>query len=419
MVVVAVGTFAYVAAQPRPARADATLDLLPTASVGITSNANLVTGGQRDEFMLLSALGRLRLRAPRATAIFGSRLSYTHFFQGNGTDGGSAELSVLSTFTLTPALELHLMGAGVLSRTSHVGTLGLVTPQAATAGATVYLSLNAGEELIWDAVPNWRFVELFTFGRVSYPFSDPLPNQRAVTTLTGGGRIEHTRQLNTFFLDARVTQLFLGPTLALDLTPVAADTSLLGQALLGWRRQLSEAWTTDLAGGIAYLSNGAGADVYSPAAMGGLGYRHRIWYATLEVSRLPMVNMLTAMATLSDQAYLRLTLPLSQREAAAISGIASYIYARGADAQGNLSRAYDQQSVGARASMLLGRLPLSGSIEYTYIHQNGGPGVAAPVADLDRHLVLISVTGAISFGPNTPPLLDSGRMQAGDQPQEQ
>ena len=146
-----------------------------------------------------------------------------------------------------------------------------------------------------------------------------------------------------------------------------------------------------------------------------LGYRHLTWFATLEASQLPVVNLLTALATINDEAFLRLTLPLSERAAAAVSGFVGFIYARAADLDGNLARAYDQQSAGARVSALIGHLPLSASIDYTFVHQDGGTAVGVTVPDLVRHTVMLSITGALWFGPNTPPLLEGGRLMQGAQ----
>jgi hypothetical protein len=394
------------------AHAETSIDLLPSLTAGLTSNATLESTGSADAFTILSALGRVQARGPRATAIVGTHLSLTHYFHTGAGSAGTAELLLQSTFTLTPALELRLFGTGTLSQVSQSATLGLLSPQATPGGTAVYLATNAGEDLSWELAPGWRLSEGFAFSRVSYPFDDQeTPGHRGIASLTGGGRIETQRVLSTFWLDGRATEIFFGHGQALDGTEQLAETSWLGQALLGWRRELSVDWSSDLEAGAAYMSNGAAPDIYVPAGHAALSYRRSTWNATLEAAQLPTVNMLTAQATINDQAYLRLVLPLSERELAAVAAIAGYIYARGADAQGNLYRAYDQQSLGARASMLIGRLPLSGSIEYTFVNQHGGAGLTgAPTPDLIRHTIMLTLTGALSWGPHTPPLLDSGRV---------
>ena len=227
-----------------------------------------------------------------------------------------------------------------------------------------------------------------------------------------GGRVDYAHVLDTFSLDLRATDFVTEASPATGSAPeIPGGQSLFAQALLGWRRDLSREWFSTLEAGAAYYSNGPGTDLYVPAGQAVLAYRLRTWFATLEASQIPVVNMLAALVTINDQAFLRLTLPVTERELVAVSAFAGYIYARGADAQANLSRAFDQQSVGARLSAMHDHLPLAVSIDYAFINQNGGPGVGGiAVPDLVRHTIMLSITSALSFGPNTPPLLESGRL---------
>ena len=60
------------------------MELSPTASAGITSNAQANSTGTADEVAGLSLVARLRHRGPRATYTLAYRLGLTHYFQGRG-----------------------------------------------------------------------------------------------------------------------------------------------------------------------------------------------------------------------------------------------------------------------------------------------------------------------------------------------
>lgn len=393
------------------ANAETTFDLLPTATVGVTTNATAVVNGARDEFSIIGATGRLQHRAARSTHSLSYRLGYTKYFQGNGTDTLTNELLGQSSFDLARALELRLNAGAVLSRTSQAGTLGLLVPQASATGSAMFLATTAGEEMAYAPTARWRFSESFTYSRVNYLFVDPAPNRRPSTSLTGGGRVDWLHALDTYSLDARVTDFITTDIAATATTPeLNGGHMLLAQALLGWRRELSLAWSAELQGGAAFLSNGPNPDLYVPAGIATVGFRRLTWFVTLQASQLPVVNLFQAFASVNDQASLRLTLPLDTRELTIVSAIGGVIYARAADAQGNLSRAYDQQTGGVRVSGRHPRLPLSAALEYLFIHQNGGPGVGIPVQDLIRHTFMLHLTAAFSWGPGTPPLLEGGRL---------
>jgi hypothetical protein len=396
---------------PQTVRADTTFELLPTATVGVTTNATAVVNGARDEFAILAALGRLQYRGARSTFNIGYRLGYTKYFQGNGTDTLVNELLGQSSFELARGLELRLNAGAILSRTSQLGTLGLLLPQASATGSAIYLATTAGQEVSYDPTPRWRLTESFTYTRVDYLFADPAPNRRPSTSLTGGGRVDWMRALDTYSFDVRITNFLLGPVPGTATTPALPEGSMvLGQALLGWRRELSIAWSAELQAGAAYLSNGPNADLYVPAGIATLGYRWQTWFATLQASQVPVANLFQAFASVNDQASVRLVLPLDKRELMMVAATGALIYARASDAQGNLSRAYDQQTAGARVSARHDRLPFAAALEYQFIHQNGGPGVGVPVGDLIRHVFMLHITGAFSWGPGTPPLLEGGRL---------
>ena len=395
---------------PGGAWADVNYELVPSLALGVTSNAQNQVFGTPDEFLSMSALGQVRQRGARETASLGYRLSLAHYFQGRGTDTVSNELLALSSFTLTSATELHLTATAVLSRTSQVGTLGLVAPQANATGSALFLSTGAGEELGWTGL-RWRLSQQLGASTLLYPGSDPAPNRRTVTVLTAGARADYTWPVDSLSLQLQVSEFLAEAAPASGmLAAVPALQAPLGQALLGWRHDLSVTFSFELQGGLAYYSNGAGADVLAPAGHAVVAYRLRTWFATIEAAQQPSVNMMTALASLNDEVFARLALPVDQRELIVVSGYAGFIYARTADANANLVRAYDQETVGGLVSVQFGHLPLAGSLEYNFVDQHGGPGVLISVPDLKRHVFMLHLTAALEFGPGTPPLSEAGRL---------
>jgi len=392
------------------ARADVNYELLPSLAAGATSNAQATVIGAPDYFLSMSCLGQVRQRGARETASIGYRLSLSHYFRGNGTDTVGNELLALAGFNLTAATELHLTASGVLSRTSQVGTLGLLEPQAATSGSSLFLSTNGGEELSWQG-NRWRLSENLGASTLIYPGSTPAPNRRNVTVLTGGARADYGWPVDALSLDVRVSQFFAEAAPAGNGLPAVDELATpYGTAMLGWRHDLTQELSFELQGGAAYYANNAGADVYAPAGRVFVAYRKRAYFATLEISQEPSVNLLTALVSLNDQAFVRLALPVDPRELIVVSGYAGAIYARTADANATLVRAYDQETVGALVSVQFGMLPLAGSLEYNFVDQHGGPGVIVPVPDILRHVFMLHLTAALEFGPGTPPLSEGGRL---------
>ena len=120
--------------------------------------------------------------------------------------------------------------------------------------------------------------------------------------------------------------------------------------------------------------------------------------------------MLTALASLNDQVFVRLALPVDTRELVVVSGYAGFIYARTADANANLVRAYDQETVGAILSVQFGLLPLAGSLDYNFVDQHGGPGVLIAVLDLQAPRVHAAPHRRAGVRSGTPPLSEGGRL---------
>jgi len=147
------------------ARAEVVYDLAPSAGVGITNNARLTSTPLADEFSLLTATAQVRYLGARANHTLGYRLGWTHYFEGNGLDNLSNELSVLSALMPAANMELHLGGSAILSRVSRLaitnpsagttaGAAPAPAPEAQVAGTNLFIGATATEEVIYR--PNAR-----------------------------------------------------------------------------------------------------------------------------------------------------------------------------------------------------------------------------------------------------------------------
>ena len=79
-------------------------------------------------------------------------------------------------------------------------------------------------------------------------------------------------------------------------------------------------------------------------------------------------NLFLGEATLNDQVLARFALPLTRAELVFVTGFASYIYARLANDQGTLGRAFDQRTAGAGISARVLSLPFVANLQYTIIY---------------------------------------------------
>jgi len=99
------------------ARSAVIYELVPSASVGVTSNALMTSVPIRDEFGVLAADGRVRFEGAQSVFGLGYTLGFTHYFEGHGIDTLSNALNVSETIHPSARLDLHFAGSSVLSRT--------------------------------------------------------------------------------------------------------------------------------------------------------------------------------------------------------------------------------------------------------------------------------------------------------------
>jgi hypothetical protein len=313
---------------------------------------------------------------------------------------------------LTPNLSLTLGASVVLSRTTGVTLLvspDVATPQGMLAVPLTYFSTGVTQALDYTATPRLAYAETLVFAQLRY-LTDAIaiPTATALTGRLKGG-LSFTR--DTFSLEGVLTDSYVpGTASAFGATGVFAHGNVfLASLLAGWRRELSMRWSTELQGGALAIFTLDGHSLIAPSGRAALEFRRMPWFTTLVVSQTPASNLFLGQVTVSDQALVRLALPLDIHELMVLSGVGGYTYARVADAEGRLVRGYDQWSAGASFAARLARLPLTGALEYSLAYQGGNTGSGGTIPSLVRQTVMLTVSGTFLFGPGTPPLFSGVR----------
>jgi hypothetical protein len=378
------------------ARAEVIYDVAPAAGVGYTNNprlapTNAVPPPEGDEMTIVSGSVRARYLGARSDYGAGYRLSWTHFLHHRGIDDLSNELSALGNLMLSSKLDLHLTASGVLSRTSRINTLNPaagVDPQGIVNGSYLFLGLNGSEELVYHPNARWQYTETIGATRVHYLDAGAPPDSLIVNFL---GRSDLITGIDSYSLQGNV-----GGT-------IANVNSVIAELLAGWRREISVQWTTELQLGVMGIFLPNRSPIIGPAGNATLGYRRILWFATLNLSRIPSPNVVLGSPTVNNQAVLRLTLPLTRDETAVVSGQAGYLFANPADAQ--FTRAFDQRTASVDLGSRFGKLPLYGTIEYTVLSQHGGSTSTVQAQDIFRWSLTLNIRALFTFGPGTPPIL--------------
>jgi hypothetical protein len=389
---------------PRPVQAEVVYELAPSTFLGATSTSQALSNGEASVFSSASGLARVLRDGPRARFNLGYRFLYTHFFQ-TGRDTFGNELVATSQFDLTGALMLSLAGNVLATRTSQVDAANLAG-QAALPGSRFFVASSARQDLIYQATTRLRFQQGLGVNRVDWLSSslEPIPDTLTATSSTALHaqlRSDYSWARDNVFIETRGTDLIAGDRMTPAGMLVPGGHTLIGQAMAGWRRELSLAWSAELQGGVGVLSRPVGEMVRAPLGIATLDYRRLPWYSTLTVQRMTVLNYFIGVATINDQAALRLTVPLNRSEFTVLSGFAVYTRARPADP---ISAAYnyDQAAVGGTISHRIKNMPFAGSFTYTLIDQRGTTSSGQPL-DLVRHTFFLNLTANFQFGPRAPP----------------
>jgi hypothetical protein len=388
-----------------PAHAQLIRELVPLVSVGVTDNADASRDTRRrDEFGTAAITARVRYQGARANHALANHLSFTHFFEGVGFDNVTDSLSWISAFDLSATLQLRLLANVALSRGSGVdpGDLSAVVPTAVRSGTNWFLTAGGGEELAYKPTPLRTYSESLNVSQVHY-FAVPMgATVRTTTVIAGAMHAEWAAARDTLIADARLADAYVPRNPLLPGDP-GAGHNLLGQLLLGWRRELSVRWSSELQAGVLVIFKTNGDGVAAPAGLASLTYKGVPWFATLVVSQSPAPNLYIGESTISDQVLLRLALPLNRRETFLLAGYAGYVYARiVTDASGDLTRGYDQFSGGGSLLARSQQHPFWASLSVLFIDQRGSTMDGTYIPDLLARTVLLSVGAAFAFGPGTP-----------------
>jgi hypothetical protein len=383
------------------ARADLVLEGLPTVSVGYTDNAALVppaTPGvpppMSDEFGIVAGIARARLRKAHADHSLGYRLAETFYLHSRGPSSLAQELAWLSDLSLSAPTQLRLGASVAYGRTSNptgVDFTGVPVVQSGISSSIV--SLAATEELVHVVGRRSRILQTLRFAGVHYLNA---PTAFDGTFVVGAFvRGEHEVGQSLFSLELDVAD---------NIVPGApvSDQVLLLQSLAGWRRDLGLAWWVELKAGALGVLDFHGTEILEPAGVASLNYRQIYWFTTLSASQTATANLFIGAATISDQAMLRLALPLARSERYLLSGYGGYTYARLIDDMGT-HRGYELRVAGASFTVRSERLPIWASLDYTYSHQFGNQDLPPDtIPSLERQTVMLTVGGAFAHGAAAP-----------------
>jgi hypothetical protein len=392
-------------AAPQRARAAVIYELSPAASVGATSNVQSLSNGTASVFSTISTSAVLRSEWPTARHTLAARLGLTHYFAEGARDTISGGLTGTSAFELTPALGLSLGANGMVSRAATLDSAALAG-QATVPGSPMYVATSASQGLTYLATTRLRLSQGLGVSRVDYLTSSfqSAATGRASTAVSAqvGASYAWTRDSASFGLSGieQFTEAGVDPFGNF----VPAGETLFGQAVLGWRRELSLVWSAELQGGVGVMQPPSGRVLTLPVAIATVGYRHLPWYATLTAQHTVVPNLFLGVATINDQASLSLTLPLEPGERYVLSGFGTYGRARPADTGDPVVGAYSYNliTVGSTLSVRFRDLPLFGSATYTLLSQQGTSSTGGAL-DVVRHTLMLNITAAFTWGPGTPP----------------
>jgi hypothetical protein len=410
-----VGLVLGVATAPT-ARAEVIYELTPMAAVGATTNATATTVPVGDAIASLGNIARMRIMLARSSYMLAYRLVWSRFIE-RGSDFLINELTATTGFNLTQHLDLSFTAVALLSSTARIDFADPTTviPQSSVAGSQAFLSTTVGQSLLYVPTPRWRILQTLGANRVHYLTSVPgatmLPT---VTAMSGSLRADLNADRNGYFLELRVTDMYVDGVPPMTTAALAGGHTFFGYTAIGWRRELSPVWFTSIQAGPSFLLRSGNLTISQPAAAASVLYRRDTWFATLTASHAPAANLFSGLATYNDALVLRAAVPLSRNEGFILAGFGSVIYAQMVDANGNLSRLYDQQSVGASLSSRILRSSFYGTLSYSFTHQNGSTAIAgAPgaVPDLNRQTAMLGVIGYFGWGGVAAPAFGGGAMQ--------
>jgi hypothetical protein len=415
-------TVAVASLEAPAARAEKAYDFLPSATVGVTDNANAAPPGmsRADGFFILAATGRLHKVTARADSSLGLRLSDTFYIRGVGPTALMVELAGVSALTLSSAWQLRAGAALTYGQTSTPSRVDVNSgiPTVFPSAANPYLSASASEEGIYSASPRTRLVEGLRFSGVHYLNSNT-PSQTAMMPIglpattgvnysfTYGGilRFEHDFTDNLVLVEADAADS-VAPGRAMSNMNLS-DHALLWQVAAGWRRDFTLQLSAEIKGGILGVNDFHGASMVEPAGSLAVGYRRLYWFASLMAYQAAVPNLFVAAATISDAVLARFAMPLGRSERLYAIGYGGYTHSRLVENTGTVP-GYNLWSFGASLTARSEKYPIWGSLDYTFSDQLGNGCVpmtgCTVIPSLERMALLLTVGGAFTTGHEQPPI---------------
>jgi hypothetical protein len=405
-----------------PARAETAYDFLPSATVGVTDNANARPPNQdpkTDGFFILAATGRIHKVTARADSSLGLRLSDTFYIRGFGPTALTAELAGVSALTLSSAWQLRAGAALTYGQTSSPSRVDINSgiPTVLPSASTPYLSATASEEGVYSASPRTRLIEGLRFSGVHYlNLNNPQsaaamgvaglpPGVNYSFTYGGTLRFEHDFTDNLVLVEADAADS-VAPGRAMSGKDLS-DHALLWNVAAGWRRDFTLELSAEIKAGVLGVNDFHGASLVEPAGALTIGYRRLYWFASLIAYQAAVPNLFVAAATISDAVIARFAMPLGISERFYAIGYGGYTHARLVEVSGTVP-GYNLWTFGASLTARSEKYPIWGSLDYTFSDQLGNgctdPTVCTQIPDLERMALMLTVGGAFTTGHEQPPI---------------
>lgn len=393
---------------PASARASDVLQLQLSAAAGwsdnILSSATPIADFYvqlRPAFILTSALPRFvsRLEYVFTGDIYVTHLdafSYNNRLQWNSFVTTSKTTDLLLSVSFTQG-RLNTIATGVGS------ALTPITPT--VNNSQIFASVQATEQFHWDMSPHWRLTQ--TVALLGYWPINPR-NSPDTYDLDQHLITERVWRRDGLALDIKIdfavfTQLYgYVPDMTGQPMPGVVqperDVQVNG-ATLRWKHDFGHFWSTQLDLGFleSNLARGGGKTLWQPAALAAVRYLHPSGTAELVYSHAAAPNALVASVFVTDQALLRLALPLGAYDKThlAFSASGGYQYARGLDSNTGGTVSYTHIALADATLSWAPRTEFSIYARYQFMDQIGNASGAdfAPLPSFHKNLVMIGAVG--------------------------
>ncbi len=410
----------------RSARADTTLHVIGSASVGYNDNllgtpSDPAPGEPtpiRTWFLEVAPGFTVFHESPRAL----HQLTYTHpmavYFSDNDLDAASDIVSWRGMFTLSPRDELTL-GASVARSRINAGVLRNQVGQDATmvtpAGAGVAVTIGANQGYTHDFDQQWHGLQTASFTTATHVGSSSSePNHYLIDASVG---TEYTVGDDGFALVLTGGWFFTPPQRegGVQITPRQDLLNLGSEAR--WRHDWSPRWSTRTTAGVVASvdPHDVWDPLWSPTWSTGLFYFAEGPTASLVYARTVAPNVLTGQNYLTDQVTLNGGVPLSQNVPLLLGSSIAGARSRGIDVPTHTLTNTVRSVSGDVSLSWLSDAGIGASIRYQHYRQYGDESDIAPLATFHRNVVQLTIGGM--FPPRELPTVPGGppvRVDGGD-----